>query len=115
MDLSCPKVEETTFALAYLGKTPVGCSAIRPLSLENIKLKRFYIDSIYRKKSIATKLLKFLEKEAKGSGFKTILLETGNEQPEAINLYRKNGYNEIATFGEYVDCENSVCFVKKIG
>jgi len=115
LDLNSSKAMETTFALAYIGDTPVGCGAIRPLDFENIELKRFYVDINYRNNGIATKLLRFLEKQAEYLSFKTMLLETGNKQPEAIGLYRKNGYIEVAPFGDYIGCENSICFAKKIG
>lgn len=50
------------------------------------------------------------------SGFVKLadLLETGNNQPEAIALYHKNGYTQIEPFGRYVGNSNSVCFEKKL-
>ncbi|AGK54425.1 GNAT family N-acetyltransferase [Bacillus sp. 1NLA3E] len=114
IDFNDSKINDITFAVAYIGDSPVGCGAIRPLDSENIEIKRFYVDTNYRKKGIATKLLKFLEKKAEILNFKTLLLETGNEQPEAISLYQKNGYNEIEPYGEYIGCDNSICFAKRI-
>lgn len=114
LNLNSPKVNDTTFVVAYIGDIPVGCGAIRPLDKETIELKRFYVDSHYRNKGIATQLLKFLEIKAKNSNYKNLVLETGNQQPEAISLYKKNGYNEIFPYGEYIGCDNSVCFAKGI-
>lgn len=114
LDLNDSKVNEITFAVAYIDETPVGCGAIRPLNLETTELKRFYVDSDYRNKGIATQLLKFLEDRARNFSFKNLFLETGNKQLEAINLYQKNGYHEIAPYGEYIGCDSSVCFAKKI-
>jgi putative acetyltransferase len=39
-------------------------------------------------------------------------LETGKKQPEAIVLYKRNGYAVIPNFGQYENVENSVCFEK---
>jgi len=41
--------------------------------------------------------------------------ETGKQQPEAVALYRKNGYRSIPNYGQYAGVENIVCFGKKIG
>ena len=41
-------------------------------------------------------------------------LETGKKQPEAIELYKKNGYNIIPNYGQYEGVENSVCFEKTL-
>lgn len=114
LNLNDSKVKEITFVVAYISNIPVGCGAIRPLNSETIELKRFYVDSHYRNRGIATKMLKFLETKAKNSNFKDLVLETGNEQPEALNLYKKSGYHEVAPFGEYIGCDNSVCFTKRI-
>ena len=35
-------------------------------------------------------------------------------QPETIVLYKKNGYNIIPNYGQYIGVENSVCFEKII-
>jgi hypothetical protein len=41
-------------------------------------------------------------------------LETGKRQPEAIGLYKKNGYKLIPNYGQYAEVENSVCFEKEL-
>jgi len=41
-------------------------------------------------------------------------LETGKKQPEAIALYKKNGYKLIPNYGQYAEIENSVCFEKVV-
>ena len=42
------------------------------------------------------------------------ILETGKRQPEAIELYKKNGYRIIPNYGQYAGIENSVCFEKEV-
>jgi putative acetyltransferase len=46
-------------------------------------------------------LLEKLEGIARELGASNIVLETGPRQPEAIGLYSKSGFGEIAAFGEY--------------
>ncbi|ULQ52864.1 GNAT family N-acetyltransferase [Flavihumibacter fluvii] len=65
-----------------------------------------------RGKGIASLVLVELEKWSRELGYKKCILETGKNQPEAISLYGKNGYDIIPNYGQYKDIENSVCFEK---
>lgn len=114
LDFNDPKVKQVTFVIAYLGETPVGCGAIRPLDLDCAELKRFYVDPGYRNRGIASRILIFLENTAQALGYRKIRLETGPKQPESIALYEKNGYYAIELFGEYVGCEHSLCYEKNL-
>jgi putative acetyltransferase len=98
--------------VAYENETPVGCGAIREFSPESMEVKRMYVPVSYRGKGIATKVLNELETWAGELGYKKCVLETGKRQPEAIELYKKNGYTIIPNYGKYLDIENSVCFQK---
>ena len=44
----------------------------------------------------------------------TVRLETGIDQHEAIDLYKRLGYSEIAPFGGYTEDPLSVFMEKKI-
>jgi len=57
-------------------------------------------------------LLKFLESQASAAGAKVFKLETGNKQPEAIDLYSRSGYVRCGPFGDYVEDANSVFMSK---
>lgn len=114
VDFSDTKVDEMIFAVAFVGDIPAGCGGIRPLDANSVELKRFFVDSAFRQKGIASKLLTFLEKEAKHRGYGSVKLETGPLQPESIALYRKFGYDEIGLFGEYTDSRYSICFEKML-
>lgn len=108
------KVNDMVFIVAYLDHIPVGCGAIRQLDERSTELKRFFVDEPYRNRGIAKMILEELESRAKALHFKTIKLEAGEEQPEAICFYKKNGYLLIEKFGEYVNSESSVCYEKHI-
>ncbi|NBI29683.1 GNAT family N-acetyltransferase [Chengkuizengella marina] len=114
IDFEKPNISETIFSIAYYGQIPVGCGAIRPLEKKVIELKRFYVDSSYRNKGIASVILNFLEGKAKELHYKVIKLETGIKQSEAISFYKKHGYHEIEAFGEYIYSKSSLCFEKKL-
>lgn len=100
--------------VAYEGELAIGCGAIRQFSEEATEVKRMYVSPEGRNKGVATKVLTELEKWAKELGYQKCVLETGKRQPEAIALYKKNGYEIIPNYGKYVNMENSVCFEKTI-
>ena len=77
-----------------------------------MEIKRMYVPENKRGNGIASAILKELEQWALALSYKKCLLETGKKQPEAIELYKKNGYKIIPNFGQYANIENSVCFEK---
>lgn len=56
----------------------------------------------------------FLENWAQQENFTTCVLETGDRQQEAIQLYKKAGYQKIPNYGQYAQMENSNCFEKHL-
>jgi GNAT superfamily N-acetyltransferase len=67
-----------------------------------------------RNKGIASKILSELENWASELSYTKCVLETGKRQPEAVGLYKKNGYKLIPNYGQYTGVENSVCFEKEL-
>ena len=100
--------------LAYEDDKALGCGAIRELSSGLMEVKRMFVPLKSRGKGIATKILLELEKWARELLYTKCVLETGLKQPEAIRLYKKNGYSLIPNYGQYADMGNSVCFGKNI-
>ena len=100
--------------VAYEDDKPVSCGAIREYSPTITEVKRMYTLPEYRGKGIATKVLNELESWASKLAYQKCILETGKRQPDAIWLYKKNGYKIIANYGKYVAMENSVCFEKDL-
>lgn len=98
--------------VAYEQEIPVGCGAIKAYSADAMEVKRMYVPPDKRGKGIASTVLAALELWAKELGYKKCVLETGKRQPEAIELYKKRGYNTIPNYGQYVGIDNSVCFEK---
>ena len=109
------KIDKIKYAIvAYDDDAPIGCGAIKELSSTAMEVKRMYTTPGSRGKGIASKILAELEKWASELGFEKCLLETGKRQPEAIELYKKNGYLSIPNYGQYEGIENSLCFEKRI-
>ncbi|HQZ78902.1 MAG: GNAT family N-acetyltransferase [Chitinophagaceae bacterium] len=100
--------------VAYDGDEAVGCGAVKEYSSDSMEVKRMYVPPQHRGKGIASIVLKELESWCKEQGYKKCILETGKKQPEAIELYKKNGYKIIANYGQYSTVANSVCFEKSL-
>ncbi|WP_338794007.1 GNAT family N-acetyltransferase [Bernardetia sp. MNP-M8] len=96
----------------YENDIPLACGAIKEFDTDSMEIKRMYTLSQNRGKGIASKILSELEKWAKELSYKRCVLETGLKQPEAIALYKKNGYDIIPNYGQYIGVENSKCFEK---
>lgn len=109
------KIDNIRFVvLAYENQKAIGCGAIKEYSPDTMEIKRMYVSPEGRKKGIATKILTELESWAIELSHTKCILETGKKQPEAIALYRKNGYKPIPNYGQYAGIENSLCFEKEI-
>ena len=100
--------------IAYENEKPAGCGAIKQYSSDTMEVKRMFVPLKLRGKGIASAVLNELEKWASELGYKKCILETGKRQPEAIALYKKNGYMQIPNYGQYIGIENSVCFIKEL-
>jgi GNAT superfamily N-acetyltransferase len=98
----------------YESKIPVGCGAIKSFDNTTMEIKRMYIPQSYRGKGFATKILSALELWTSELGNLRCILETGKRQPEAIALYKKNGYKIISNYGKYDGIDNSICFEKRV-
>jgi len=93
---------------------PAGCGAIKEIEPQVMEIKRMYTSPEKRGTGIATMILSELEKWAAELTYEKCVLETGKKQPEAIELYKKNGFQLIPNYGQYAEIENSLCFQKKL-
>ncbi len=100
--------------LIYFNETPVGCGAFKAFDKHAVEIKRMYTDSKHRGKGIASKILGELEIWAKELNYKSTILETGKDQVDAVQFYKKNRYQIIPNYGPYKNVKNSVCFKKRL-
>lgn len=109
------KIAKIKFVVvAYDDDKPLGCGAIKEYAPGVMEIKRMYTDPVSRGKGVASRVLSELETWAKELNYQTCILETGKKQPEAIALYKKNGYRIIPNYGQYAEVENSLCFEKQV-
>ena len=100
--------------VAYLGGEAAGCGAFKQYEDGVAEIKRMFTRAEARGKRIGACVLKELEAWAAEAGFRECVLETGLKQPEAIALYKREGYEVIPNYGQYAGVENSVCMRKVI-
>ncbi len=95
------------------GDELVGCGAlvVRPGYGE---LKRFYLRAEFRGQGLGRRLVHAIEAEAQLRGCPKLMLETGVLQPDAIALYRGQGFEERGPFGEYAEDPLSVFMEKAV-
>lgn len=98
----------------YENDIAVGCGAFRQKENDTVEIKRMFVHPDYRKKGIASAVLAELEIWAAEVNYTYTILETGKNQPEAINLYQKRGYTIIPNYPPYEQMDNSVCMKKTL-
>ena len=98
--------------VCYDNHEPIGCGAFKQYDETTVEIKRMFVKPSHRSKGAATLVLQELEKWAVENNYSSAILETVKNQPEAVALYKKNGYTIIPNFGQYKDVENSICMRK---
>ena len=100
--------------MAYDNNAPIACGALRPITDTEVEIKRMYVVDSHRGLGLSHRVLTFLEEKAGQLGFNRLMLETGDQQLAAIQLYNTSGYQRVEAFGEYVHSSRSVCFAKQL-
>ena len=126
IDLSFQNFEEELLQLKEMYSAPtgdifllqqenefIGCVAIRKKEEGIAELKRMYIKPTTRKSGGGTLLLEKALADATLLGYKLIRLDTLANMTPAINLYKKNGFYEIAPY-YFNPEENAVFFERKL-
>jgi GNAT superfamily N-acetyltransferase len=90
------------------------CGGLRSLEPGVVELKRMYVVPAARRQGVARRVLRRLEAEAVVLGATELRLETGSRQPEALAMYRAEGYRETEAWGFYADHELSNHLAKKL-
>ena len=104
----------TAFFVAFDGEKPVGCGGLRELDSTEAEIKRMFVDPSSRGTGVSTALLDRLEQFGRERGYRRLVLETGDQQPDAIRFYTREGYERIPNFGYYTDSALSLCFAKQL-
>ena len=86
--------------LARLRQEPVGCGALKLHDGAPAEIKRMWVARGARGLGLGRRLLHDLERHAMEAGVAVVRLETNQTLTEAIALYRRAGYREVAAFND---------------
>jgi len=88
------------FLVATADGAPVACGAVKTLTPGVGYLKRMWVADAMRGLGFGARMLGALEDEARGLGLRTLRLETNRALAEAVRLYQRAGYAEVAPFND---------------
>lgn len=91
----------------------VGCAAI-VLGESYGEVKRMYVRPEARGRGVARRLCNMLEASAHANGCRTLMLETGPYQPDALAFYAMQGFERCGAFGSYPEHPLSVFMCKQL-
>jgi putative acetyltransferase len=112
LDVDTLRQPDIRFLIVERGGTAVGCGAIR-IADGYGELKRMWVDPALRGRRLGVRILEALIAEAQNLRLPALRLETGISQPEALGLYRRFGFEDIAPFGDYLPDPLSVFMEKR--
>jgi DNA-binding MarR family transcriptional regulator/GNAT superfamily N-acetyltransferase len=103
---------DSGFWIAYVGNTPAGCVALKPLKRfrSAAECKRLYVRAQFRRRGIAEALLDSMEDYARRSSLRWIYLDSKDDLQVAIALYRRRGYKACS---RYNDNTQATIFLRK--
>jgi GNAT superfamily N-acetyltransferase len=103
---------EGLFLVAEVDGVPAGCGAWRVYPPGGVEIKRVYVEPAFRRQGLAQAIMAELERTAAQAGHRTVVLNTGNRQPEALALYADLGYVPVPGYGIYA-CSPGAVFLGK--
>ncbi|MBW6424759.1 GNAT family N-acetyltransferase [Rhizobium sp. XQZ8] len=101
VDISTLEGADTSFFVARRGNDILGCGALVESGDGTAEIKRMFVDQEARGLKLGKRLMEVIVNRARELNLFAIRLETGIHQPQAIGLYKANGFVEIEAFGSY--------------
>jgi GNAT superfamily N-acetyltransferase len=89
------------FLVAEVAGVAAGCGAWRTHGDGVAEIKRVYVEPAFRRQGLAQVLVTALERSASAAGHRSVVLNSGLRQPEALALYDRLGYVTVPGYGIY--------------
>lgn len=100
--------------VATLDGHPVATGAWRTFAPDVAEIKRMYVEPSARRRGVAWRMLRELERDAARAGVRRMVLVTGVPQAAAVALYRAAGYSDADHFGRYADSDSAVFLARDL-
>lgn len=104
----------SALAVVYEGEFPIACGAWKAVDDQTAEIKRIFVRPQYRRRGVATALIRALEEHAAASGHRKLILETAVDTTGSHQLYLSLGYQLRDYYGSPAGAENCLCFHKEI-
>lgn len=102
------------FLVAEIHGLPAGCGAWRVHGPGVVEIKRVYVGPAFRRRGLASAIMAAVEGTAARAGHRSVVLNTGDRQPEAVELYRRLGYRPVPGYGVYARAPMAVFLGKEL-
>src|SRR5688572_16009146 len=103
---------EGVFLAAEVDGVPVGSGAWRALGAGVAEIKRVYVAPGLRRRGLAQLIMAALEASAAQAGCRSVVLNSGARQPEALRRCAQLGYGPVTPYGVYA-CAPDAVFLGK--
>lgn len=103
------------FVYGYFDKEVLAGYISTSLSVDSADIEDVVVRNDYRRQGIASKLMQYAVKEISDKKIEKVFLEVRESNANAIGLYLKNGFNQIAVRKKYYsDGENAIVMAKEL-
>ena len=89
------------FLLALADGLPLACVALKTLEPGVGEIKRLWVAPAARGHGLARRMMSAAEEAARALGHRTLKLDTNENLPEAIALYRADGWADTAPYTDW--------------
>jgi putative acetyltransferase len=116
LDLSGLKRGDVTFWAAWDDDTLLGCGALKAIDAGHGEIKSMRTDPAHLGKGVGARLLERIMATARARGYRRLSLETGSGEAfdAAHALYRKFGFSECGSFGDYPENDPFSRFMTRV-
>jgi GNAT superfamily N-acetyltransferase len=102
------------FLVVEVDGVAAGCGAWRAMPSGEAEIKRVYVEPAFRRRGVARLVVAALEQSAAAAGHREVVLNSGQEQPEALALYEDLGYGPVPGYGVYACAPGAVFLGKRL-
>ncbi|MFC4639741.1 GNAT family N-acetyltransferase [Deinococcus hohokamensis] len=88
----------------------LACGALKRLDDQSAEIKRMYTLPEARGRGLGRQVLDGLIEAGRQTGYARLVLETGDQQSDAVHLYESAGFRRIPNYGYYEGMEGSLCY-----